>query len=746
MIFMDKIFEPKLKWNSSDDDMMDDFYRHAMKNCSEFQLSSNFSLILNLAPELLNFINHDGKIRLIINLESYLTLKDILEFDLFNSEKFLADFLLEMIKTNTFELKLLKILGCILTKKIESNPQLEIKIAIPKRISEKPPSIIGIFHYENGEITSISGGPNVPNSDNSLENFTAYTSWGNESEYNVINQSKFSNLWDDNSRNLNAYRLPDIVENYLIDLYSDSVQDLKTISENFEKDDGSISQVTEFEFFDHQKDAIKNWISNDMCGLFEMATGTGKTITSFGCMSHIQKQYDRTVTVIACPYKHLVEQWKTEFEKFNSKVGVDGKITFDKTITCNGDYPKWKVQFNNLAFDFNETPLGGKTPRLNQIIIFTTHDTLASPDFMSRLEKLANTKKFLIIDEVHEITENRSSKVLLDDYEFRLGLSATPNRHMDEDGTQILKNYFHSSKCFGTDASDEKVCKNCSKEFIPYSLNLKKAIHDLHVLCEYEYHPHYVELTSEEMSIYNDLTMQIARLEQKRKKGIKLSKKESYPYLARANLIANAENKDGKLEEILNIEFKNHLQRTLIYCTNTRRSESDIYDLSQLERVKKILFSHKIKSDSVTHLDLTKLRLEIISELEGGMLDCITAVGCLDQGVDIPSVENAIIMASTGNPKQYIQRRGRILRKSKLTNKQKAFIYDILVAPPLPELDEELRNIERKIFAKELLRHKEFAEISNNEEEATSKMKTIARKFNLDFDRLDRDYIKNELL
>ena len=128
------------------------------------------------------------------------------------------------------------------------------------------------------------------------------------------------------------------------------------------------------------------------------------------------------------------------------------------------------------------------------------------------------------------------------------------------------------------------------------------------------------------------------------------------------------------------------------------------------------------------------------------MLDCITAVGCLDQGVDIPSVENAIIMASTGNPKQYIQRRGRILRKSKLTNKQKAFIYDILVAPPLPELDEELRNIERKIFAKELLRHKEFAEISNNEEEATSKMKTIARKFNLDFDRLDRDYIKNELL
>ena len=80
MIFMDKIFEPKLKWNSSDDDMMDDFYRHAMKNCSEFQLLSNFSLILNLSPELLNFINHDGKIRLIINLESYLTLKDILEF------------------------------------------------------------------------------------------------------------------------------------------------------------------------------------------------------------------------------------------------------------------------------------------------------------------------------------------------------------------------------------------------------------------------------------------------------------------------------------------------------------------------------------------------------------------------------------------------------------------------------------------------------------------------------------------
>jgi superfamily II DNA or RNA helicase len=743
---MNDIFEPKLKWNSSDDDLVDDFFKHAMKNCSEFQLVSDFSFILKLIPELMHFINQDVKIQLIINLESSSIQKDISQLDLLKSEKFLSDFLLELIKTNSFELESLKILGQILTMEIEGESQLKIKIAIPKRISKKSHLNIGVFHYENGEQISISGETDESNSDKSIENFTAYTSWGLENDYNVINQSKFSNLWDNNSRNLIVYDFPDPTKMFLANLNSDSITEPKTISENSKKDDISIPTVTEFQFFDHQKEAIKSWISNDMCGLFEMATGTGKTITAFGCISELQKLHNRTVIVIACPYKHLVEQWKTEFDKFNSKVDLNDKISFEKTIICNGDYPKWKVQFNNMIFDFNEIPLGGKIPIMNQIIIFITHDTLASPDFISRLEKLTNTKKFLIIDEVHEITENRSSKVLLDEYEFRLGLSATPNRHMDEEGTQILKNYFHSSKCFGTDVSDEKVCKNCSKKFIPYSLDLKKAIHDLHVLCEYEYYPYYVELTSEEMSIYIDLSMQIARLEQKRKKGIKLSKKESYPYLARANLIANAENKDNKLEEILNNEFKNHLQRTLIYCTNTRRSESDIYDLPQLERVKKILFSHKIKSDSVTHHDLTKLRLEIISELEGGILDCITAVGCLDQGVDIPSVENAIIMASTGNPKQYIQRRGRILRKSKLTNKEKAFIYDILVAPPLPELDEELRNIERKIFAKELLRHKEFAKISNNEEKATSKMKIIAKKFNLDFDRLDHDYIKNELL
>ena len=150
-----------------------------------------------------------------------------------------------------------------------------------------------------------------------------------------------------------------------------------------------------------------------------------------------------------------------------------------------------------------------------------------------------------------------------------------------------------------------------------------------------------------------------------------------------------------------------------------------------------------IISDSITWEDPTKDRIKILNNLTNEHFDCVTAVKCLDEGVDIPSVKIGIFMASSGNPKQYIQRRGRVLRKSEKTGKTHATIYDIIVTPPIPDLGSEISRNERKLIAKELLRHKEFAGIARNREDAINKIREASSTFNIDLDILDEDYCNN---
>ena len=185
------------------------------------------------------------------------------------------------------------------------------------------------------------------------------------------------------------------------------------------------------------------------------------------------------------------------------------------------------------------------------------------------------------------------------------------------------------------------------------------------------------------------------------------------------------------------------MEQTLIYCTNNPSPILPYGSPKQLERVKQILTNRHIVSDSVTWKDPTKDRIKILNNLANEHFDCVTAVRCLDEGVDIPSVKTGIFMASSGNPKQYIQRRGRVLRKSEKTGKTHATIYDILVTPPLPSPDSDASKNERKLIAKELLRHKEFAGIARNKKDAIDRIRDTARIFNIDLDALDDDYIEN---
>ena len=470
----------------------------------------------------------------------------------------------------------------------------------------------------------------------------------------------------------------------------------------------------------HQEDARDAWVKNNFQGMLAMATGTGKTFVAFGCINKVQNIHERTVVIIACPQKHLVEQWKEEIKNYNSGVINDEKIHISPQITCNSDYTNWRTQIEKILNDFNMPLLETKKYIIDHFVIFTTHATLDSDDFKEKILKIKNAKKIVIVDEVHNIGSESSQDSLLDEYDFRLGLSATPIRHFDPEGSQVILSYFGG---------------------IVFTLDLEEAIKK-GILCPYDYIPYYVSLNPDEMDKHRSLTAQIARKISQKKSHPLEEEDDSNPELRRADLVANAENKYDTLREILAIT-NNQLDQTLIYCTNNPSPVLPYGSPKQLKRVKQILTSRHIVSDSVTWEDPTKDRLKILNNLANEHFDCVTAVRCLDEGVDIPSVKTGIFMASSGNPKQYIQRRGRVLRISEKTGKTHATIYDILVTPPLPDPGSDASRNERKLIAKELLRHKEFAEIARNKKDAVDRIRDTARIFNIDLDALDDDYIEN---
>ena len=773
---MTRDFDPKLSWNSLSDDCINDFYKPALKNCNLYQRLSGYfssSVFAHIALEILEFIETGGRMELVTSPELSSVDKDLFEQSILEREKLCSSIFLHDLKNDPDNLKLefSKIMGYMLTNKVDGKSQLEIKIAVPVSGAGIFHQKVGILHYENGERIAFSGSINETGRGwyDNKEQFNAYRSWGDDTNNQGIfsHQRDFNNIWNGSQKGIKVFDLPDAVHNKLLEVRARTDEEVKETIEKIKNivnnktgkssaDESGDIQLSDnekeveleyekpkIELMPHQLEARENWLENNFCGLFEMATGTGKTYTAFGCINKLQNLNERTVIIIACPQKHLVEQWKKESLKWNVLVTKSEKIVMERSMICNSDYPNWRNKLDKILHDYNDSPIGSSTYIVNNLVIFTTHDTLGSDDFTQRIQDMKNTKKFLIVDEVHNIGEDASKKTLLEEYDCRLGLSATPSRHMDDTGTGILKDYFHSSICNAKNSGNEDVCCKCKKNLIVYKLDLRTAIHELHILCTYEYNPYYVELTLEEMDVYDKLTKQIAQAEAKRKKGIPLTKADKWPYLARGYLIANAENKDKMLDTILDLEFNNKLNLTLIYCTSHPRDDAPKDAPKQLERVKNILFEKGIKSDSVTYEDLTKTRGDISSLLEGNIFGCITAVKCLDEGVDVPAVETGIFMASSGNPKQFVQRRGRILRKNKLTGKVTAKIYDILVSPPIPPEGVHIDKNDKKLIAKELFRHKEFAEISDNKYEAFAKISDIAKRFEINLDRLNYEYIKN---
>lgn len=723
-------FEPKLSWNSLKDALVPEFYRPALADAKLYQRKAGFfssASFMEITNEVISIIENKGRIQLITSPKLSSSDIEIIQKSVESKEQLISELCLNQLFDDSDPTKqdFRKLMAYMLVNEIDGHPQLEIKIAFTDDGQGIFHEKLGIIYKSNDDIISFSGSVNETNYawNKNIENFKAFCNWrgGTDSQAVEDDIQSFDDLWNGRESKVRIYDLPKVVKDKLLEIRPKSDEEFneifKRVCDNLGLDAKEFETIKQ-ELREYQKNAREHWIQNNSRGIFAMATGTGKTFTAFGCISEFQKSNNKTVTIIACPQTHLVDQWRRESKTYNNSMPDEDKISLEREVTCYGENSKWENELEKILLDYDEKLFSGET-LVKDFVIYVTHKTLNSKKFKDHILAIKNGKKLLVVDEVHNIGSELSQPALLEEYDGRLGLSATPIRHYDEDGTAVLMNYF---------------------ENVVFELDLKEAIENQY-LCNYDYFPYYAELNSEEMEVYDFLTRKIAEKYSNKKRHTSDDDYDNDPEIKRANLIANAENKLLILQNIL--DTIPNMKQTLIYCTSNPSPALPFGSPTQLDNAERLLVQNDIVSTSVTFENPTKDRSLILQKLAVGHYDCITAVRCLDEGVDIPSVETAIIMASSGNPKQYIQRRGRVLRQSPKTGKTKAKIYDILVKPPLPDEDSDVTRRERKLVAKELLRHKEFASLALNKDDAIQTIKEVAKMYKIDFESLDDQYIQD---
>lgn len=464
---------------------------------------------------------------------------------------------------------------------------------------------------------------------------------------------------------------------------------------------------------DYQKKAFENWKNNGQKGLFAMATGTGKTITSLNCLLEIYKKTGYYKAIILVPTITLLEQWVGECRKFN----------FNNIFKVYSKNSNWKNDIDTLTL---QEKLGGKDEKISYVII-STYASFAKDNVFSRLNEFSKARLLLIADEAHNMGSGQiRSKLNAVKYGRRIGLSATPERQFDDDGNKALLSFFGAEQKY------------------TYEYSMAEAI-DKDVLCRYLYYPHIVRLTDSEMEAYAELSVKIAKFatfEGELKKGDSVL---TALLLKRKRIIHKAANKKLCFEKIIKDLYKENgtLKYTLVYVPEGNEPD-DVADIfSTRENIAKDVESqHLIDQYSAIVRDVHPRatvkqftsasgdRDRILEEFAAGRLEVLTSMKCLDEGVDVPQSKVAIFCASTGNPRQFIQRRGRILRQSKATHKHMAIIHDLVVVPEINRLTESY-NLEKNMIKTELNRVRNFALLAENSNDTIKILDEIFNYYNL---------------
>jgi superfamily II DNA or RNA helicase len=412
-----------------------------------------------------------------------------------------------------------------------------------------------------------------------------------------------------------------------------------------------------------------------------MATGTGKTVTALLAASHVADSLNGPFgLVVAVPYQHLVDQWAADLEDF----GVDPVLAYQSRRNWQPRLERELLEFNNGVRD--------------TCVTVTTHRTLSGAAAGETLTR-STGQMMLIADEVHHMGASHTQKALLEEFTLRLGLSATPERWYDEEGTEALQEYFGETV---------------------FNYGLQDAI-DSKALCEYYYIPHIVELQDDEMGEYMRLTAKIGRLMHKSggdDPELENNQALETALFKRARLIGTAREKIDLLIDLFQRESDS--RHTLVYCSDGSTGLDEDGQRHVDATTEWLREECGVTVNRFTAREDQAKREHLLSSFESGDIDVLTSIRCLDEGVDVPATQTAYLLASTSNPRQYVQRRGRILRQH--DNKDFAVIHDFITVPDTtrhPEmLSDDQFSTERTLIRKELERVSTFASAARNHPDA----------------------------
>lgn len=587
---------------------------------------------------------------------------------------------------------------------------------------------IGIFHEKLGIIeddfgnkVAFSGSMNESETafKKNYETIDVFCNWkiGDEASRFEKKFEAFKNLWVGNDDGVIIIDFPElsqeIIKKYKRKEQTDfSIDQREYLSCSIEKKREEVLEIkipNEYKLRDYQEEAIEKWVENGYRGIFDMATGTGKTLTALGAIARISENLKGKLgVIIVCPFQHLVEQWVEDIVKFNIKPIIGYSYSPQKNWKN-----RLKLAVQTLKYD-----------DINSFFCFICTNATFSNEEIQKLFKRIKKPLLLIVDEAHNLGATNIRKTLTEQYTYRLALSATFDRYMDEEGTSILYNFF-------------------GKKIIEYSLG--RAIEEK-MLTPYDYYPIVVYLTERELNEYNELSKKIKKETRIDEKGkVYFSKLGEMLLIERSRIVAGATNKIKTLKkELQKYKEENNI---LVYCgaTNILREEEDSSitdekDIRQIDAVKKMMYRElKMKVDRFTANESIKERMEIKDRFISGKIQAIVAIKCLDEGVNIPDIKIAFILASTTNPKEYIQRRGRVLRIA--PNKEYAEIYDFITLPrDLREakiLSKEKLEYDISLLVKEIARMKEFSSLSRNNlscKKLIMSINEVYEGFNLDLD------------
>lgn len=678
----------KREYRSCIDDIAKKFYIPVLNEGNQYDRAVGFfssSIFSQIYKGINSLIKNGGRVRIIASPN--LSEKDIVAIreGYAKRDEIIKNSLLRELKKpiNAYEEEQLNYMANLI-----ADGYLDIRIAFVENdigfgiYHEK----VGIVHDSSDNIVVFTGSPNESATaivDN-YETMDVYVSWVEGSEKDRITDklNAFEAIWNDIEPRIKTLEFKNVTDEFVKRYKTKSVDyhGYTEIDSCIEVKEKAFFRIPEnIELHEYQIKAIDNWFTSQNCGIFDMATGTGKTYTALGALSSLSKALnDDLAVIIVVPYQHLVEQWVEDINNFN--------VQPIKAYSYAGN--KWRKEFQEALNLYNRGIV-------KNFCVVATIATFISDDF----QKLINgfTRNFCFVaDEAHNFGAQKIRNILPLKARYRIGLSATIERYGDEDGTEALRKFF-------------------GKTSIKFTL--KDAIIN-GFLTKYYYKPVINYLSQDEYDEYEELTKKVTKLGKSSHEEFENSDYLKMLLIKRTRIISGCKDKIKNIAQLMEEHKKENYM--LVYC-GTNKYESSITDcesdIKQIELITKRISDIGLRVRKFTSFEDRNEREEIKAMFSTGFqIQVITAIKCLDEGVNIPNIRKAFILASSTNPKEYVQRRGRVLRKA--PGKKFAEIFDFITLPrklnEVKYIDSSTKKCDMTLIKKEIDRMREFAEAAEN--------------------------------